>query len=290
MHRLGIPGGPNPVERDYGLVAGVAKRVGHARGHGCRLAWTDRAPLPVHKDIEYALDHLEALFRIRMHVNRRSGHPGVEPVLGFEQLTGRVLGTARDLPAQTHPGMEIELAIVIAGLRKRSVLVVICRHRSTPFPPLVNGHRATSNGQLAERSYGLSLRAPAYRVPSQPLTARLGRRAGARTVGQSTSHAEEHSSAGRSSPARAVWSGAPFVRQPRVKAAALWPLKSKHPPAHGDSVDVSPPVRPRSDQLGAVLGSLGVVHVDGGDGELVGGTRKWAEDQLAVGAGQHRRA
>src|SRR5215211_2511693 len=158
------------VDDPRGLIARVPNRVRHARRHGRLLAGTDGAPVAVHEDLERALDHLIALLSRRVHVNGRARHTGLDPVRGLEQLAGRVLGAARDLPPHPHPGTEIEPAIVAAGHRARWGFALVRFGHRRPFrkapgsrPPLER--RAGSSASVKQPMPS----APSMRLPHSPL-------------------------------------------------------------------------------------------------------------------------
>src|SRR5215210_5919569 len=124
----------------------------HPRSHGRLLAGTDGAPVTVHEDLEGALDHLVALLSRRVHVNGRARHTGLDPVRGLEQLAGRVLGAACDLPPHPHPGTEIEPAIVAAGhLARWGFALVRFGHRG----PFRKGARLVAPAGAPGREFGI---------------------------------------------------------------------------------------------------------------------------------------
>src|SRR5215211_2163982 len=153
------------VDDPRGLIARVLNRVRHARRHGRLLAGTDGAPASVHEDLERALDDLVALLSPRVHVNGRARHPGLDPIRGLEQLAGGIGCAARDLPPHSHPGTEVEPAIVAAGLLARCGFAVVRFGHGGPFPE-APGSRLRLERRAGSSAAGEKLRLPLPRATS----------------------------------------------------------------------------------------------------------------------------
>src|SRR3954468_2156572 len=101
---------------------------------GSCLICMSRKNSSVYEDLERALDDVIALLSPRVHVDGRAGHLGLDPIRGLEQLAGGVGCAARDLPPHSHPGTEVEPAIVAAGRLARCGFAVVRFGHGGRFP------------------------------------------------------------------------------------------------------------------------------------------------------------